>query len=232
MLAVSYGAFMLSYGVSFGQAVVAGLIGIVGGFLLVGLVSIAGKRGSAPTLVLSRAPFGRYGNSFPGAVSYLLLVGWETVLVALSTKAVATVFAQLGWSSGDGVKIVAFLVVAAAIVGAGILGFDAIMRIQRWLTIAMVVVTAIYIGLTLDEIHWSKATDLSSGSTAAVIGRGDPGAHRLRARLGQHRGRLLALPPAQHAAPAAWSSGRRSAAASRWWSWSATACCCAPRARR
>jgi nucleobase:cation symporter-1, NCS1 family len=172
VLAVSYGAFVLSYGVSLGQAVVTGLIGIIGGFLLVGLVSIAGKRGSAPTLVLSRAPFGRYGNSLPGAVSYLLLVGWETVLVALSTKAVATVFSQLGWSSGDGVKIVAFLVVAAAIVGAGVLGFDAIMRMQRYLTIAMVIVTAVYIALTLDEISWSKATDVAGGTTAGVIGAG------------------------------------------------------------
>ena len=54
-------------------------------FLLVGLVSIAGKRGSAPTLVLSRAAFGRVGNGLPGVVSYLLLVGWETVLVSLAT---------------------------------------------------------------------------------------------------------------------------------------------------
>ena len=103
VFAVSYGAFMLSYGVCFAQAVVAGVIGIIGGCLLVGLVSIAGMRGSAPTLTLSRAPFGRYVNSLPGVVSYCLLVGWETVLVALSTKAVATVFEQLGWSSGDGV---------------------------------------------------------------------------------------------------------------------------------
>jgi purine-cytosine permease-like protein len=170
VLAVSYGAFVLSYGVSLAQAVIAGLVGIVGGFLLVGLVSIAGKRGSAPTLVLSRAPFGRYGNTMPGIVSYLLLVGWETVLVALSTKAVATVFSQLGWSSGNAVKIVAFLVVAAAIVGAGILGFDAIMRIQRWLTIAMVIVTAVYIALTVDKIHLHSATSLKAGTTAAVIG--------------------------------------------------------------
>ncbi|HEX3932241.1 MAG TPA: cytosine permease [Nocardioides sp.] len=170
VLAVSYGAFVLGYGIGFAQAVVAGVVGIVVGFFLVGLVSIAGKRGSAPTLVLSRAPFGRYGNTLPGIVSYLLLVGWETVLVALSTKAVATVFAQLGWSSGNAVKIVAFLVVAAAIVGAGVLGFDAIMRIQRWLTIAMVIVTAVYIALTLDKIHLHSATSLKSGTTAAVIG--------------------------------------------------------------
>jgi len=172
VLAVSYGAFILSFGVSFGQALVAGVLGVVLGFLLVGFVSLAGKRGSAPTLILSRAPFGRYGNSLPGVVSYCLLVGWETVLVALSTKAVATVFEQLGWSSGDGVKVAAFILVAAAIVGAGVLGFDAIMRIQRWLTIAMVIVTAVYIALTLDEIHWSRATDLPSGTTAGVLGAG------------------------------------------------------------
>jgi purine-cytosine permease-like protein len=170
VLAVPYGAFIISFGVGFGQAVVAGVLGIVVGFFLVGLVSIAGKRGSAPTLILSRAPFGRYGNALPGICSYLLLVGWETVLVALSTKAVATVFAQLGWSSGNGVKIVAFVVVAAAIVGAGVLGFDTIMSLQRWLTYAMVVVTIVYIALTVDKIHLGKATSLTSGSTAALIG--------------------------------------------------------------
>jgi purine-cytosine permease-like protein len=136
----------------------------------VGLVSIAGKRGSAPTLVLSRAPFGRYGNSLPALCSYLLLVGWETVLVAISTKAVATVFRQLGWSSGDAVKVVAFIVVAAAIVAAGILGFDAIMRIQRWLTVLMVIVTAVYIALTVDKIHLGAAKGLPSGTTSAFIG--------------------------------------------------------------
>ena len=123
------------------QALVAAVVGAVLSFLLVGLVSIAGKRGSAPTLVLSRAAFGRFGNTLPGAVSYLLLVGWETVLVSLATFATATVFGRLGWGDGNLTKVVAFLVVAAVIVAAGILGFDAIMKLQKWLTIAMIVVT-------------------------------------------------------------------------------------------
>jgi purine-cytosine permease-like protein len=139
-------------------------------FLLVGLVSIAGKRGSAPTLVLSRAAFGINGNRLPGAVSYLLLVGWETVLVSLATFATATVFGRLGWNDGNLTKIVAFLVVAAVIVGAGILGFDAIMRLQKWLTIAMIVVTALYVVLTFDHVDLSKAGDLPSGGLSAVVG--------------------------------------------------------------
>ena len=36
----------------------------------------------------------------------------------------------------------------------------------------MVIVTAVYIALTVDEIHWSRATDLPSGTTAGVVGAG------------------------------------------------------------
>ena len=92
VLAVSYGAFVLGFGIGLWQAIVAAVVGAVISFFLVGLVSIAGKRGSAPTLALSRATFGRWGNTLPCLVSYVLLVGWETVLVALSTLATATVF--------------------------------------------------------------------------------------------------------------------------------------------
>jgi purine-cytosine permease-like protein len=170
VLAVSYGAFVLGFGIGLTQALVATVVGTVASFLLVGLVSIAGKRGSAPTLVLSRAAFGRVGNGLPGLVSYLLLVGWETVLVSLATLATATVFDRLGWASGDSTKVVAFVVVAAIIVAAGVLGYHAIMRIQKWLTLALIAATAIYVALTIDEIDLAAAQDLPDGPTTAVIG--------------------------------------------------------------
>jgi purine-cytosine permease-like protein len=170
VLAVSYGAFVLSFGIGLTQALVATVVGAVASFLLVGLVSIAGKRGSAPTLVLSRAAFGRFGNGLPGLVSYLLLVGWETVLVSLATLATATVFDRLGWASGDGTKVAAFVVVAGVIVAAGVMGFDAVMRIQKWLTIAMIIVTGVYVALTFDEINLDAARALPDGPTSAVVG--------------------------------------------------------------
>jgi purine-cytosine permease-like protein len=170
VLAVSYGSFVLGFGISLTQALVATVVGAVVSFFLVGLVSIAGKRGSAPTLVLSRAAFGRVGNGLPGVVSYLLLVGWETVLVSLATLATATVFDRLGWASGDSTKVVAFVVVAGVIVVAGVLGFDAIMKIQKWLTIAMIIATSIYVYLTVDHIDLDAAQALPDGPTTAVIG--------------------------------------------------------------
>ncbi len=172
VLAVSYGAFVLGFGIGLWQALLAAVVGAVVSFFLVGLVSIAGKRGSAPTLALSRAAFGRAGNTLPCLVSYVLLVGWETVLVALSTLATATVFERLGWAHGDGTKVVAFVVVALVIVLAGILGFDTIMRLQKVLTIALIIVTAVYIVLTVDHIHLATARALPHGSTQAMIGAG------------------------------------------------------------
>jgi NCS1 family nucleobase:cation symporter-1 len=170
VLSISYGSFFLGFGVSFWQATIAGLAGIVLSFLLVGFVSLAGKRGSAPTMVLSRAAFGVRGNALPTAASWLLLVGWETVLVALSTLATATVFAELGWSSGNVTKIAAFVVVAAVIVAVGMLGFDVIIKVQTWLTVVLAVMTAGYVALTVDTVSWSAASALPGGSATAVLG--------------------------------------------------------------
>jgi nucleobase:cation symporter-1, NCS1 family len=167
---VAWGAFVLGFGLSLWQALFAGVVGAVLSFLLVGLVSIAGKRGSAPTLVLSRASFGIKGNLVPGLVSYLLLVGWEIVLVALATLATATVFGRLGWSDGDVTKVVAFLVVAGIIVAAGILGFDAIMKLQKWLTVFTIIATVVYIALTLDHVDLGAASDVPGGGSTAVLG--------------------------------------------------------------
>jgi nucleobase:cation symporter-1, NCS1 family len=170
VFAISYGSFLLGFGISFWQATIAGVLGCVFSFLLCGLVAIAGKRGSAPTLVLSRAAFGVRGNALPAAISWLLLVGWETVLVALSTLATATVFDELGSGGGTFTKIVAFLVTAALVVVAGVLGFDVIMRLQTFIVLATVVLTVGYMALTLDEISWTAVSDVKSGSTQAFIG--------------------------------------------------------------
>ena len=65
-------------------------------------------------MVLSRAAFGVRGNRFPPLMSWLLTVGWETVLTILATLATATVFGRLGWGGGTATKIVALVVVGRA----------------------------------------------------------------------------------------------------------------------
>jgi purine-cytosine permease-like protein len=170
VLAISYGSFVLGFGISLWQAVIATVIGVIFSFLLCGFVALAGKRGSAPTMVLSRAAFGVRGNALPTVISWLLLVGWETVLAALATLATSTVLTRLGWGGGTLTKVVAFLVVVALVVGAGVLGFDVIMRLQTWITVATAVLTVGYVLLTVDHIRWDVVSALPSGSVQAFIG--------------------------------------------------------------
>ena len=80
VLGISWGSWVLGFGLSFPQAVVVSVIGVCLSFLVCGLVALAGKRGSAPTLVLSRAAFGYNGNRVSALISWILTVGWETFL--------------------------------------------------------------------------------------------------------------------------------------------------------
>ncbi|UOX87588.1 cytosine permease [Amycolatopsis sp. FBCC-B4732] len=170
VLGLSYGSFTLGFGISFWQALVAGVVGILFSFLLCGFIAIAGKRGSAPTMLLSRAAFGVRGNRLPSAISWLLTVGWETVLTALATLATATVFDRLGWGGGTVTKVVALVVVAALTVAAGVLGFDAIMKLQTWITWITGVLTVVYVVLVAGDVHWPAVSALPSGSAQQWVG--------------------------------------------------------------
>ena len=170
LLALSYGAFFLGYGISFWQATIAAIIGTVGSFALVGISSLAGKKSNAPTMTLSRAIFGVKGNLIPGLLSYLIFVGWETVLVSLATLATGTVFAEFGHIDKNTAQIIGFIFAAGLTIFSGVLGFKVIMKIQRWLTIATLVLSIGYVFLTLNKINWSAINSIHSGSSQGFIG--------------------------------------------------------------
>lgn len=170
LLALSYGSFFLGFGISFKQATIAAFLGSILSFLLVGVSSLAGKRSNAPTMVLSRASFGVKGNIVPGLLSYLIFVGWETVLVSLATLATGTILVRLGDFDRDIAMIAGFLIAISVTVFAGVLGHSIIMKIQKWLTLITIMATLGYIALTIDEVHWSKLTSIPDGSAAGFIG--------------------------------------------------------------
>ena len=169
---ISYGSFLLGFGVSFWQATIIGIIGIVVSFFFVGVIALAGKRGSAPTLVLSRSIFGVNGGRVPSILSWILTVGWETVLVSLAALATATVFTALGWNGGPATQVVALIVVAGLVIAAGVIGFDLILKLQFWITIATVILTIAYIIVTIAEGHidLGAVAALPAGDVPAVIG--------------------------------------------------------------
>jgi len=170
VLGLSYGSFILGFGITFVQATIVALIGIVLSFALCGVVALAGRRGSAPTMLLSRAAFGVNGNRLAALISWVLLVGWETALTSLAVLATSTVFGELGIDLGPFTKIAALVVVAALTVGGGIAGFDAIMRMQKWITVITGVLTGVYIALTAGSIDLGAVAKLPSGDATALIG--------------------------------------------------------------
>jgi nucleobase:cation symporter-1, NCS1 family len=170
LLALSYGSFFLGFGISFWQATLAAVLGTVLSFSLVGISSLAGKKSNAPTMVLSRATFGVKGSVIPGILSYLIFVGWETVLVSLATLATGTVFIRISDIDRDVAMVAGFAVAAGITVFAGVLGFSVIMRIQKYLTTITIAMTLFYIVLTIDEVNWNAISSMDSGSTQGLIG--------------------------------------------------------------
>jgi nucleobase:cation symporter-1, NCS1 family len=170
LLALSYGSFFLGFGISFRQATWAAIIGTICSFFLVGISSLAGKRSNAPTMVLARASFGVKGSIIPGFLSYFIFVGWETVLVSLATLATGTVFSRIGGVDQNLALILGFLIAVSLTVFGGVLGFSVIMKLQKILTVITVVMTVVYIALTIDTINWSAVTAIKDGSTQGFIG--------------------------------------------------------------
>ncbi len=170
VLGISYGSFLLGFGISFWQATLVGLVGIAVSFLLCGFVALAGKRGHAPTMTLSRAAFGINGNRLPSAISWILTVGWETVLTSLAVLATSTIFKALGWGGGTAAKVIALIVVAALVVIGGVLGFEFIMKLQKWITVITGVLTVVYVVLVAHRIDFTAVGKLPSGTLPMVIG--------------------------------------------------------------
>jgi len=121
-------------------------------------------------MVLSRAVFGIKGNIVPGLLSYLIFVGWETVLVSLATLATGTIFVRLGHINHDLAMVLGFLIAISLTIYGGVLGHGVIMRLQKYLTLITVFATVLYIALTLNQVNWQIVSKIPSGTFQGFIG--------------------------------------------------------------
>ena len=102
---------------------------------------------------------GSRGNALPAALSWLLTVGWETVLVVAGHAGHRDRVrpARLGrrhrhQGRRDDRRR------RRSRSSRGVLGFDVIMRLQTWITVVTGVLTVVYIVLAADDIHWSTVS--------------------------------------------------------------------------
>jgi purine-cytosine permease-like protein len=167
---LAFGMYVAALGLGWLPATAAATVGAVLSYLLVGLASLAGQQSGAPTMVTSRAAFGFHGNKIPAALSYLVLVGWETVGAVLATLAAKTVALRLDPDVDvTAVMVVTFVTVIVVSTVAGIYGLHVILRIQKWLTIAFAALTGMYLLLTLPRISFPAAGHFTWGAFAAGV---------------------------------------------------------------
>ncbi|MCF3963202.1 purine-cytosine permease family protein [Streptomyces fuscigenes] len=171
VLLVTVGAgFVVSDGLALWQVLVVAAVAPALSFGIVGLISLAGKRGGAPGMALSRAVFGQRGNLLPGALIWLARCGWEIANAVTGAYALLTVARLLAGVRGGALLDVAALVVfvaASCLVSAfGILALRGCARGASYLFAAFSVAVFAYLAGHAD---WSAVLGRRAGSPAAVV---------------------------------------------------------------
>ena len=159
---VVVGAVVASYDLSLAQSLLA-LLG-VWSFLIVGYFGLPGMRTGRPTMALSEASFGSWGNIFPSALSWLNLVGWETVALVIAAYALEAAYeAAFNAPSSSGALVVALGLVATLAFFIAFVGHAAIVRMQTVFSYLFGVLTVVVAALLLPRVHWHALLATHSG---------------------------------------------------------------------
>ncbi|MFY1679021.1 MULTISPECIES: cytosine permease [unclassified Streptomyces] len=158
------------YGLNFWQALVVAAVAPIVSYGLVGLIGIAGKRGGAPGMALSRAVFGQRGNLLPGSLIWVARWGWETINAVAGAYALLTVLAIVFGVRPNPVLVVtmlfAFVVATFAISG---LGIHAVRRAGAYATALFGLFTVLVLAHLIAVTDWSAVFDRPAGPTTAVV---------------------------------------------------------------
>ncbi|MFJ1624957.1 purine-cytosine permease family protein [Streptomyces sp. NPDC088190] len=169
LLTVGAGLVVLD-GLNLWQVLVVAVLASVIGFGLVGLVSIAGRRGGAPGMALSRAVFGQRGNLLPGALTWVARWGWETVNAVTGTYAVLAVLGLLfGVTGSHGLTLVALLVFVGCSWLVSGLGIGALRVCCTWSAYLFGGVSVLVLIHLIGATDWREVLGRPAGPTGMVI---------------------------------------------------------------
>lgn len=172
ILGLPLGATLVAFrGLNIWQAVLVAVLGAFGSFALVGALSIAGKRGGAPALTLSRAVFGARGNTGPTLVTWISRVGWETINTTTAAYALLSLLAiAFGIRQNTVLTLVCLLVFIVCTLLISGLGHATIMWINRWATYLFGVLNLVVMGFLVATVDWAKVSHAPAAPLSAVIG--------------------------------------------------------------
>jgi NCS1 family nucleobase:cation symporter-1 len=166
-----YGALIVSFGLSFAQAVAAILIGNVF-YVLLGVASLQGPETGTTAFGVSRAAFGRNGNRVPSLFNWITQVGFEIEGLVLVVLVVEAMLSHEGVASGTAVKAVVIVAAVAVQFVVPFLGHATITRLLRSLSYVFIVVFAVMAILVLPHVNlasYHKSTTWEVWTTAVVL---------------------------------------------------------------
>ncbi|MFJ8077903.1 cytosine permease [Streptomyces sp. NPDC096176] len=171
VLLLTMGAGLVVFnGLNFWQVLTVAVAAPVLSYGIVGLISIAGKRGGSPGMALSRAVFGQRGNLFPGSLIWVARWGWETINAVTGAYAVLTVLDLLfGIRSNTALIVTTLLLFVSCTFLVSGLGINALQVCSKWSTYlfgAFSVLVLIYLVANTD---WAAVFDKPAGSTAMMV---------------------------------------------------------------
>ncbi|MFH8365341.1 purine-cytosine permease family protein [Streptomyces sp. NPDC018031] len=171
VLLLTMGAGLVVFnGLSLWQVLVVGLCAAAVSYGMVGLVSLAGKWGGAPGLMLSRATFGIRGNYFPGMILWVARFGWETINAVTGAYAMLTVLKLLFGveSSTPLIVVTLFAFVACTFLVSG-MGRKVLAVCNKWSTYLFGAFTVLVLGYLIAKVDWDQVFSRPSGSTSMLI---------------------------------------------------------------
>jgi NCS1 family nucleobase:cation symporter-1 len=168
--------WLRSLGLTFTQSLVAGMLGMFASAGVVAVGAIAGKRSSLPTLVLSRAAFGVFGNLAPAIFLVFSRLFWALILVILGYILIAQSLSASDAVISEALPVsavsiaVLVIVVALAVVLSSMSG-KRLMWAQR-ISGVLGVVTAISISISRFATYGFAVNANQDGSWLRALGAG------------------------------------------------------------
>lgn len=171
VLLLTVGAGLVVFnGLNLWQVLAVAVLASVIGFGLVGLVSVAGSRGGAPGMALSRAVFGQRGNLLPGALTWVARWGWETVNAVTGTYAVLAVLnLLLGVTAGPRTALVTLLAFVGCSWLLSGLGAGALRVCCTWSAYLFGGVSVLVLVHLIGATDWRSVLDRPAGPPALMI---------------------------------------------------------------
>lgn len=163
ILGVVYGGILSAYGVNIWQALFVVVVAAVFSYGLVGLVSLAGPRHGQPTLAISGKVFGEPGNAGPAVVSWLTLVGWETIALVVATFALDDLAALAGLEPGNVTTLLALTINVGLLGLLGVLGHATLVWTSRVVTVVFGLLTVLAVVFVAVDMDWAAVAARPAG---------------------------------------------------------------------